>query len=155
MVFKIENIGEKEKEYIKSFRFRNPLSDKCKFNIPTRWVTEPQRHYYLLCLGAGGGVSYDSDEYPPSYYKLIVDSKVIDIQAKYKWEGNGTTGVKVWWKIIRIKVDNSIEMDSDEIKQIVKEIFAMESQAIFCRNLQNVYFDLIAEPIFLIGGGDK
>ena len=152
---KIECIGEKEKEYIKSFGFVNPLSDKCEVNLPTRWVTEQKNNYHLLCLGAGGGVHYDSDEYPPSYYKLILDKGIIDIQAKYKWEGTGTTGIKVWWKINRINVDNSITIAREQIKQIVKEFFETESQAIFCRNLQKVYFDLIVEPIFLNGGGDR
>jgi len=154
MAFVIEKLEEKDVEYVKSFGFRHPLSERDEAIIPKTWVTDRENNCYLICLAAGGDSRYDYDigEYPPSYYRLIVDGVVIEIEARYKWEGDGTTGIKMWWKIFSITVLSKINMSVEEIKQLIKQSFETESKRLFKNHLQEVYFDLIGNPIFLDGG---
>ena len=152
MAFVSEKLEGKDLEYVKSFGFKHPLSIGDEAILPETWVADHENNCYLICLGAGGWRSYETDEFPPSYYRLIVNNKVIEIEARYRWEGNYKTQIKEWWRIIRIVVLENTDITSESIKKIVKNCFEVESNNQHHNHVIEVNFDLIAEPIFLVGG---
>jgi len=154
MAFVIEELKGKDLEYVKLFGFKHPLSIRDDAILPSKWVADHDNNRYFICLGAGGGRSYDTAEYPPSYYKLIVNNKIIDIEARYRWEGNSNVGIKMWWKIIRIVVFENIDLTIGEIKNIVIQAIKLDSNLWRENNVIEVNFDLIAEPIFIKEGNE-
>ncbi len=152
MAFVIEELKENDLEYVKSFGFKHPLSIRDDAILPDTWVADHESNCYLICLGAGGWRSYETDEFPPSYYKLIVNDKVVDIEARFRWEGNYKTKIREWWKIINIVVLENVDMTSERLKEIVKKCFEVESNNQHHNYVIEVNFDLIVDPIFVKGG---
>ena len=102
MAFINEKLTEKDKEFIASFKFYKPIGRKDELaTIPENWSIDKENNYYLICLG-GQGRLFD-EEYPPNYYRLIVDDNFIEIEARFKSKGNYSTGVELLWKIQTIK----------------------------------------------------
>lgn len=154
MAFVSEKLEGKDLEYVKSFGFKHPLSIRDEAILPETWVADHENNCYLICLGAGGWRSYETDEFPPSYYRLIVNNKVVDVEAKFKTKGNGKTGIKIWWKITNIVVTQELNVSADDIKKLIMDSFEVEGNDLHGNHIKETVFDLIAEPIFL-AGGDK
>ncbi len=154
MAFVSEKLEGKDLEYVKSFGFKHPLSIKDDAILPSKWVADHENNCYFICLGAGGGRSYETDEFPPSYYKLLVNNKVIDVEARYHMQGNGKIGIKMWWKIVRIVVFDGFDIKTEKIKEILMQTIKLDSNLWRENHVIEVNFDSIAEPIF-VKEGDK
>ncbi len=103
MAFINEKLTEKDKEFIASFKFHNPIGRLNELaHLPEEWSIDKEHNYYLICLGGQGELD---KEYPPNYYKLIVNGNVVDIKARYQTVGNGKTGIKITWEIEGIVVN--------------------------------------------------
>jgi hypothetical protein len=121
MAFVNEKLTDEDKKFISSFEFHNPIGRINELaRIPEKWSIDRENNYYLICLGGRGELD---SEYPPNYYKLIVNTDVIDIKARYKTVGNGKTGIKITWKIESIVVN--LKNTDIDIQQIAK--LALES----------------------------
>lgn len=122
MAFVNEELTEQDKKFIAGFRFKKPLTVGLA-DIPPKWTADRERGYYLICLGGQGWRSYDTNEYPPNYYRLILNNKVVKIEARIRHAGTNKTGVTVYWKLERIYADETIDMPEKELLEVVKEAF--------------------------------
>ena len=114
MAFVNAYLTEEDKKFIASFKFHNPIGRLNELAaLPEEGSIDKENKYYLICLGGQGELD---SEYPPNYYKLIVNIDVVDIKARYQTVGNGKIGIKITWKIESIVV-NSKKTDVD-IQQI-------------------------------------
>lgn len=123
MSFVCERLNEDDKKYIKSFDFHMPLGNVTELiNIPDKWVSDRDKGYYMICI-AGRGYFFD-EEYPPYFYKLIIDNKVIEINARYQSSGNYASGVEMTWRLESICVLGSLNHLSElELLNIIKNAF--------------------------------
>ena len=148
MAFVNEKLTDKDKEFIASFKFHDPLGSIGDLaRIPRNWAVDKENNYYLICLG-GQGELFDR-EYPPNYYKLIINKDVIDVEARYKTTGNRKTGIKITWKIERLVVD-ARKTDVD-IKQIVMSAFESYGNIHFGGHIISTDFINISEPYYMKG----
>lgn len=145
MAFVNEKLTDKDKEFISSFKFHNPIGRLNELApIPEEWSIDRENKYYLICLGGQGELD---NEYPPNYYKLIVNTDVVDIKARYKTVGYGKTGIKITWEIESIVV-NSKKTDFD-IQQIAMSALESYGNIHFGGHITKTEFDSIAEPFYL------
>ncbi|MBQ8435370.1 MAG: hypothetical protein IJX24_05120 [Oscillospiraceae bacterium] len=145
MPFVNEKLTEKDKKFIASFKFHNPIGRLNELaSLPEEWSIDKDNNYFLICLGGQGELD---KEYPPNYYKLIINTEVVDIKARYKTEGNGITGIKITWEIESIVAD-ARKTDAD-IKQIVMSAFESYGNIHFGGHIIKTEFDSIAEPFYL------
>ncbi len=153
MSFVCERLNEEDKEYIQSFQFQDPFGRRGELNrIPRYWAVDRERKYYLICLGGQGYTL--SEEYPPYYYRLIIDNIAINIEARFKSEGDGTKGVTMMWQINSIAVPNFLEYISrEELISIVKEAFTTYSNNHKGDNILAITFANVAVPHYYVGGG--
>lgn len=147
MSFINESLTESDKRFIESFKFRQPLwRDKLADN-PEDWSVDKERKFFLICLG-GQGELFDR-EYPPNYYRLIIDNKVIKIEAYFKSEGNHSTGVKMTWRIESIIAPKVLKNKYQEtLVEIIKEAFTCYGN--IHKNGHVIYttFNKIASPFY-------
>ncbi len=145
MAFINEKLTEKDKEFIASFKFHNPIGRLNELAcLPEEWSIDKENNYYLICLGGKGELD---KEYPPNYYKLIINTSVVDIKARYQTVGNGKTGIKITWEIESI-VANSKKTDID-IKRIAMSALESYGNIHFGGHITKTEFDSIAEPFNL------
>ncbi|MGN0630504.1 MAG: hypothetical protein ACI4JN_04165 [Ruminococcus sp.] len=149
MAFVNEKLTDKDKEYISSFKFHNPIGRLNELApIPEEWSIDRENKYYLICLG-GQGRLFD-EEYPPNYYHLIIDNKSIEIEARFKCKGNYSTGVELLWKIQGIYVPHSLSyILPKKIINIVREAFICYGNVHKNGHVIKTEFDSIAEPFYL------
>ena len=147
MAFVNEKLTEKDKEFIASFKFHDPLGSIDDLaRIPRNWAVDKENNYYLICLGGQGELD---KEYPPNYYKLIVNGNVVDIKARYQTVGNGKTGIKITWEIEGIVV-NSKKTDV-EIQQIAMSALESYGNIHFGGHIISTDFVNISEPYYMKG----
>ncbi len=90
------------------------------------------------------------EEYPPNYYRLIVNDNFIEIEARFKSKGNYSTGVELLWKIQTIKVPNALKHISQEtLVEIIKNAFICYGNIHKNGNVVKTEFDSIATPFYL------
>lgn len=149
MAFVNEKLTDKDKEFISSLKFHNPIGRLNELApIPEEWSIDRENKYYLICLG-GQGRLFD-EEYSPNYYRLIIDNKSIEIEARYKSKGNYSTGVELLWKIQGIYVPRSLSYISPEkLIDIVREAFVCCGNVHKNGHVTKTEFDSIAEPFYL------
>lgn len=123
MAFVNEKLTEKDKEFVASFKFRKPIGRKNELaRLPENWSADRNNSYYLICLG-GQGYTFN-EEYPPYYYRLIIDNSVVEIEARFESSGDYNSGVKMIWRVQRIVVSNSLKKLPKEILfTIIKNAF--------------------------------
>lgn len=124
MAFICENLTDDDKRFIEEFQFHMPIGDvKSLVRMPEKWVSDREKGYFLICL-AGRGYVFNQ-EYPPYYYRLIVDKQVIEIVARYQSEGDYDSGIKMTWRLESIFVPHSLNyIKEDLILDIVKSAIA-------------------------------
>lgn len=124
MAFICENLTDEDKRFIEGFQFHMPIGDvKSLVRMPEKWVSDREKGYFLICL-AGRGYVFDQ-EYPPYYYRLIVDRQVIEIVARYQSEGDYDSGIKMTWRLESIFVPHSLNyIKEDLVLDIVKSAIA-------------------------------
>lgn len=149
MAFVNEKLTEKDKEFIASFQFHNPIGMKEELvKIPEKWTVDRNRELYLICLG-GQGYRF-SDEFPPDYYILIVKNTVIEITVQHNSIGNNTDGIDVTWRITSIFIKNNTNnISNKKIIEYIKEAFIKRaSMGGFSleKNVVNVKFETICIP---------
>lgn len=154
MGFICERLSEEDGKYIQSFQFCNPLgrmNELC--SIPRNWAVDREKKYYLICLG-GQGFTY-KEEYPPYYYRLIIQDVAIKIEARFESAGDGTSGVRMIWRINSIDVPRSLESISQEnVLSIVKEALTAYSHIHKGDNIIVIDFSRVATPYYYdIDGG--
>ena len=121
MAFVNAYLTDEDKKFISSFEFHNPIGRINELaRIPEKWSIDKENNYYLICLGGQGELD---SEYPPNYYKLIVNTDVIDIKARYKTVGNGKTGIKITWKIESIVNSKNTDIDIQQIAKLALESY--------------------------------
>lgn len=148
MRFVNKQLTEEDKKFISSFKFHQPIGRRNELaRIPRNWAVDKEKNYYLICLG-GQGELFD-EEYPPNYYKLVINTDVIDIEARYKTTGNRKTGIKITWEVGNIVV-NARKTDVD-IKQIVMSAFESYGNIHFRGHIISTDFVNISEPYYMKG----
>ena len=149
MAFVNEKLTDKDKEFIASFKFHNPIGRLNELaSLPEEWSIDKENNYYLICLGGQGRLF--EEEYPPNYYYLIINNNCIKIEARFKCKGNYSTGVKILWKIQGIYVPHSLNYISPEkLKGIVIEAFTCYGNIHKNGHITKTVFDSIAKPFYL------
>ena len=149
MAYVEEKLTEQDKEFIARFQFKAPFGlGSGLAKTPSEWAADKERKYYLICLGGQGWRSYDTDEYPPNYYKLIMGNKVVEIAARICHEGTIKTGVTVYWKLEGIYVDKTIDLQKEELLKIVEEAFVFYANIHYNGHVVKVCMDYVAEPYY-------
>ena len=149
MAFVNEKLTEKDKEFIASFKFIQPIGGQGKMlaDIPIKWAADRENGYYLICLG-GQGYTFD-EERPPYYYRLIINNVAVKIEARFIREGDYKIGVKVEWRIESINVPKALQnYDKDRLLNIIKDSFMSYSNIHENGYVLNVEFDKIAIPFY-------
>ena len=60
MAFINEKLTEKDKEFIASFKFHNPIGRLNELaHLPEEWSIDKEHNYYLICLGGQGELDID------------------------------------------------------------------------------------------------
>ena len=122
MAFVNETLSENDKVFFNSFELKDPFSKEELARVPEQWSVDKVKKYYLICLGGQGYTM--SEEYPPYYYRLIIDNVPIKIVARYQSVGNAKTGINMKWYIQSIYLPNEIKsFPLDKLLLIVKEAF--------------------------------
>ncbi len=155
MSFVCERLNEEDEKYFRQFQFYYPFGGAKELaRVPRNWVVDREKRYYLICLGGQGYTL--NEEYLPYYYRLIIDDIAINIEARFKSEGDGTKGVTMMWQINSIAVPNCLEyVSGDEIISIVKEAFITYSYVHKGDNILAITFANVAAPHYYVGGGRK
>ncbi|MDL2259128.1 hypothetical protein LJC42_08310 [Eubacteriales bacterium OttesenSCG-928-K08] len=155
MAFIRQKISESEKEFLESLKILAPLTGKGTLaRIPDYWIADYDRNLFLIGLG-GQGYRY-SNEYPPDYFKLIWDNKVIGIEAQYTHKRNidvsGTVSVDVKWKILNIFAPATLlHISREEIKDTAIGAFKEYSNYYYNDRVRTLEFVSVAEPYFARG----
>jgi len=149
MAFVNEKLTDKDKEFIASFKFHNPIGRLNELAyLPEEWSIDKENDYYLICLG-GQGRLFD-EEYPPNYYRLIVDNNFIEIEARFKSKGNYSTGVELLWKIQTISVPKALKhIPQETLVEIIKNAFICYGNIHKNGNVVKTEFDSITTPFYL------
>lgn len=149
MGFVSEALTEKDKEFLESFKFRQPLGGAPNelASIPHRGVIDREQGIYLICLGGRGNLN--SEEYPPDYYMLIWGNSVMKIEAYYKATGSAEVGVDLLWNIRSAYASSSLKtIDPNEIQRVIREAFTTNGNAMFSRSIVTTSFAHVAIPRF-------
>ena len=147
MAFVIEELTEQDEEFIAGFQFKAPLGGGMA-DISSKWAADRARGYYLVSLGGFGWRSYDTTEYPPSYYRLILENKVMEIAARFYHEGTSKTGVIMHWKLESIYVDETINIPEKKLLEIVHEAFVSYAKRFYSGHVIKVCMEYVANPIY-------
>ena len=149
MAFVREELTEQDEKFIAGFQFEDPFNVGRLARMPSEWVADHERGYYLICLGGQGGWSYDTNEYPPDYYRLILKNKVVEVEARIRHEGTIKTGITVYWKLESIYVDETIDLQKEELLEIVERAFISYSDLEYNGHVNKVHMDYVAEPYYM------
>ncbi len=149
MAFVNEELKEKDKEFIASFKFLQPIGgggiDLAK--IPRKWAADREANHYLICLGGQGWKL--SEEYPPNYYRLIIGNSAIEIEARFQSKGDYTNGVNFYWYIQIIVVPKALSNLSEKVLlQIVKDAFTSYSNIHGNDHVIDVEFKELVSPFY-------
>ncbi len=142
MAFVNEVISEADKEKLKAFNFKNPVTHEIV--SPMYWTIDRQRDVYLFGLGGQG--SYDTEI--PRFYTLVWKGKKIGLQTFSKGKGDYQSGVELWWKITGISVPESLRPQKEEVMQLIKEAIDAHGSGYRRDHVTKVNFDLIEWPVF-------
>lgn len=149
MAFVNEKLTDKDKEFISSFKFHDPIgrSNELAY-LPEEWSIDKENNYCLVCLG-GQGRLFD-EEYPPNYYRLIIDNNSIEIEARFKCKGNYSTGVEILWKIQGVYVPHTLNYISPKkLNDIIRDAFICYGNIHKNGHITKTGFDSIAKPFYL------
>lgn len=150
MAFVNEKLTEKDKEFIASFNFIQPIGGQGKTlaDIPIKWAADREKGYFLICLG-GQGHSFD-EERPPNYYRLIIDNVDVRIMARFRSDGDYNTGVKLEWRIQDIVVPKSLKHLSQEmLLNIINDAFTSYGNIHKNGHVISTIFDEMGIPFYL------
>lgn len=142
MAFVNEVVSEADKEKLKAFHFKNPVTKEIV--SPIYWTIDHQRDVYLFGLGGQG--YYDSEI--PSFYALVWKGKRIYLRTFSKGKGNYQSGVEMWWKIAGISIPESLEPQKEEVIELIKEAIDAHGSAYRRDHVTKVKFDLVEWPVF-------
>lgn len=117
MAFVNEKILEIDRELFNSFNLKSPFTRKPL--EPFMWTADKEREIYLIGLGGQG---FDEGDVP-EYFALIWKRKKITIETFNGGSGSRSTGIEKWWRIIGIKVFESLIPEKDIMIDIIKEAF--------------------------------
>ncbi|WP_294362806.1 hypothetical protein [uncultured Clostridium sp.] len=148
MNFIYEKLTEEDKEFFKSFGFRDPLSSFSLAYTPSVWVADRKKEIYLVNLG-GQGYKFDL-EFPPTYYYLIWDRKLVKIEAYDKGSGDYKVGKNRIWMIQRIVAQETLEIDENLLLDTIKEAFIAYDKGTNKKLLSTEFYG-IPKPIFVKG----
>lgn len=121
MSFVCERLNEEDEKYFRQFQFYYPFGGAKELaRVPRNWVVDREKRYYLICL-AGQGYTLN-EEYPPYYYKLIINDKAIHIEARFGSEGNVESGITMTWRITNTIIPVDLKyIPKEEIDNIIKD----------------------------------
>ena len=148
MAFIYKEMTEKDKEFFKSFGFKDPLSSCSMAIIPSHCVVNEKESIYLFCLG-GQGHRFDR-EFPPTYFYLIYDEQPIKIETYRKGTGDKIKGRKIIWKIDRIVAPNTLKIEVNFLLNIVREVIETYERGIG-KYILSIEFEKVANPRFVDG----
>ena len=145
MPFVNETLSESDKEYFASFGFKAPLTQKLLARTPVEWAVDKENKYYLVCLGGQGYTM--NEEYPPYYYRLIIDNVPIKIVARCQSMGDFQSGVKMKWYIQAIYLPEELKSFSEEkLLRVVKEAFVSHGNIDMSNRVISTEFGYINPP---------
>ncbi|EKN62896.1 hypothetical protein P9E76_08600 [Schinkia azotoformans] len=143
MTFINETISEVDKEKFYSFNFKNPVTlDPVKAR---KWTIDRESNAFLIGLGGQGSEFSEI----PMFYAFVWKNDVIMMETFSRGTGNAQSGVELWWKITRIEIPEKLKSDKEVIVEQIKKAF--DEYGSFHRrdHVKGVYFDVIAEPVFV------
>ena len=105
MAFVYEKLNEEDKEFFKSFGLRDPLSKFSPAKVPIEWVADRENNIFFVCLG-GLGYRFDK-EFPPTWFYLIWNNKLVKIQVYDKLTGNWNTGINAVIKVSHMRPEKN------------------------------------------------
>ncbi len=147
MAFVNEKTSEKDKAFFDSFKFKHPLSSHLTARAPAFYCIDKENEYYLFCLGGQGHTL--NPEYPPYYYRLIIEDTPIEIVARCDQTGDNEIGLEIRWFIKKITVPESLNAISKEtLINIIKEALICDSKLLKDNVVILTYFRNICEPIY-------
>lgn len=142
MGFVYEVVPEKDTEFFESMGLKNCWGNSELLFLAghTEWCADRERGAYLVAIGGG----YHGEM--PEFYDLWWKGNVIRIEAVRGGEGSYETGVDIIWFINRVPVPEKIWESKDEIMEMIKEAFAVNSDWCKKQFLKSITVKIECEP---------
>jgi hypothetical protein len=145
MAFVNETISEADKKKYDDFNFILPVTRK---SVPAwKWTIDRERDTFLVSLGGQGGEFAEI----PKFFVLVWKNKVIKIEAFYRFSGDGNMGYDFTWNIAKIVMPEALRHEPEAIICLLKEAIDAYGDIYDRNKINNVYFDIIATPVFVPG----
>lgn len=145
MAFVNETISEVDKEKLKAFNFKNPVTD-VPF-IATKWTVDRKRDIFFVTLGGQG--SYNTEI--PMFCALVLQNEVIALETYSDGIGSFESGFDISWKVTKILIPESLETKQDLIIVLIKEALDAYGSGYRRDHIKKVTYDFISKPLIVKG----
>jgi hypothetical protein len=138
MAFVNELISEEDKQKIDWTKFKAwPFSDSHR---PWKWTVDRERDVFLVMLCGRG-----REGEHPEVYALSWKGHFIRFEAESGGKGMFSTGVDMFWKIIKIDIPEKLKHRREEILEILKEAIDAHGSVYEREQIKSVHIEFIGE----------